>query len=75
MTIGNKIVETLSSNGVTFENKTIHTPSFSWVGTKQVASTASQHFVEWMGEGSFTFPFLSFQKLMSKRPFKAKCLN
>ena len=69
MTIGNKIVETLSSNGVTFENKTIHTPSFSWVGTKQVASTAGRE------EGSFTFPFLSLQKLMSKRLFKAKCLN
>ena len=25
-TIGDKIVETLSSNGITWENKTIHTP-------------------------------------------------
>ena len=62
--IGDKIVESLSSNWVTLENKTIHTlplPSIQIWGVccfLQEARTAEQHCMRWVGEGKLHFTLL-----------------
>ena len=68
-TIGDKIVETLSSrsNDVTLENKTIHTPPQglpSYIQSCGVCRflqdrTALKHFLEGAGRKSVISPFLS----------------
>ena len=67
-TIGDKIVATLSSNGITSENKTIRTPPPSRpfkVGVFLVFNRwlEQRHNVAWRGQGRkrFIFPLLSQQ--------------
>ena len=70
-TIGNKIVETLYSNRVTFGNKRIHTPSPSPVQSwgvccfLKVARSAAQHCLERMGK----------EKLLLFSPFEVFFFN
>ena len=72
--IGDKIVESLSSNWVTLENKTIHTlplPSIQIWGVccfLQEARTAEQHCMRWVGEGKLYFTLLKWAKCQ-KGPF------
>ena len=68
-TIADKIVETLYSNRVTSENKTIHTPLLfppfkvaSVCCFLKVARTAAQHCMEGMGEEKLYFPLLKSGK-------------
>lgn len=73
ITIHDKIVETLSSNGVTSENKTINihapTPPYSapfkvgvWFCLLQVAQTAAQHCIEGVDKEKLHLPFLKATK-------------
>ena len=83
-TITDKIVETLSSNGVTSENKTIHTPPpppplHSKLGcllfpTGSLNSSTTTYCMERVGTESFIFSFLSWQNIR-EAPFRANCLN
>ena len=73
-TIGDKIVEILSSNGVTSKNKIIHTPppipSWGVCCFLQEAQTAAQHYIEGVGggwgaggeEGKLYFSFFKLAK-------------
>ena len=83
ITIHDKIVETLSSNGVASENKTIniHPPPpppdsapFKvgvWFCQLQVPQTAAQHFTAGVEEEKLHFPFLKATK-HQKGTFRAK---
>jgi len=69
-TVGDKSFETLSSNGVTLENKIIHIPLLplpsiqSWVVWYflQVARTAAQHWMEGEGEEKLYYVLLKSAK-------------
>ena len=85
ITIHDKIVETLSSNGVASENKTIniHPPPppdsapFKvgvWFCQLQVPQTAAQHFTEGVEEEKLHFPFLKATK-HQKGTFRAKSVS
>ena len=74
--IGDKIVETLSSTEVNLENKTIHNPPLhsklqSLMFFLMVAWTAAQQCIE--GEGKLYFPFLTCES--SEGHFRANSLN
>ena len=72
--IGDKVVENLSSNWVTLENKTIHAlplPSIHIWGVccfLQEARTAQQHCMRWVGERKLHFTLLKWVK-RRKGPF------
>ena len=72
--IGDKVVDSLSSNWVTSDNKTIHTlplPSIQiWGGSKD--SGTKLHEVGGRGEASF-YPFEVGK--MSERPYRANCFD
>ena len=74
------IVETLSSNGVTSENKTIHTYSSSRpvkvgvlkCGFLDIAWTAAQYYMEGMGKEKFHFALLELEFLTPKGQNEAR---
>ena len=79
--IGNKIVQTQSSNGITSENKTIPPPTpflpFKvgvLVGSNRLLARIAAHIVmRWWG-GKASFLLFEVGKT-SERPFEAKCLS
>ena len=75
--IGDKIVETLSSNGVTLKKtQSTHLPSIQSLGVccfLQLARTVAHDCLKGVWRESFIFPFVSWQNV--REAPRAKCLN